>query len=56
MKPYKFTNKQDFTNTSDDIAGTRSKVLIPSIGRDVYNLIILKGFSLNNRDIKGAYP
>ncbi|CAD8051844.1 unnamed protein product [Paramecium sonneborni] len=48
MKPYKFTNKPDFTNTTNDIVGTRSKVLIPQIGRD--------GFSLNNRDIKGAYP
>lgn len=35
MKPYKFTNKPDFVNNTDDIVGTRSRVLIPKIGRDV---------------------
>lgn len=55
MKPYKYSNKPDFTNTADDISGTKSKVLIPKQCREVY-YNKYEGFSLNCRDLKGAYP
>lgn len=48
MKPYQFTNKPDYVNAVDDIAGTRSKMLVRQIGRD--------GYALSTKDIKGAYP
>lgn len=48
MKPYIYTNKPDYINAIDDIAGTRSRVLIRKVCRD--------GYSLNNTDLKGAHP